>query len=108
MFDIGFSLTHFLSKTNHNEGLREDFLKLARCYWQAYRDQISPSFWDQLSEPRAVSHTLACLLARVHGRSPLEYLSETSRNQQTTSCLTLMNNPPNTIPELIAEFNQRL
>ena len=33
-------------------------------------------------EPRAVRHTLGCLLARVAGRSPLEYLDEPQRARQ--------------------------
>ena len=42
-------------------------------------------------------HTLACLLARVAGRSPLEYLDATERARQRDAVLRLMADPPGTI-----------
>jgi hypothetical protein len=39
-----------------------------------YFNEITPLGWNEI-EPRAVRHTLGCLLARVAGKSPLEYLT---------------------------------
>src|SRR5207253_6106542 len=68
-FDLGFSLAHLLSKAHHLADRRGDFTQAALLYWRAYAG-------ERQLEPRAVRHTLACLLARVAGRSPLEYLNE--------------------------------
>ncbi len=95
-FDIGFSLTHLLSKAHHLKARRADFAAAAQLYWTSYDDA---SF-----EPRAVRHTLACLLARVAGRSPLEYLNAAERGAQRSAVLSLIRNRPATISELIEGF----
>ena len=74
-FDLGFSLAHLLSKAHHLPHQRADFASAALVYWKAYDG-------DAELEPRVVRHTLGCLLARVAGRSPLEYLDEHERAQQ--------------------------
>jgi len=104
MFDIGFSLTHFLSKANHLPLHRKEFLQLAESYLQTYRQSIGPAIWNDNHESRAVRHTLACLLARVHGRSPLEYLSPAARERQASRVLQLMANPARRISALLTDF----
>ena len=59
-------------------------------------------------EPRAVRHTLACLLARIAGRSPLEYLDNTARLRQREAVLAIISNPPTNILDLINQFVARL
>lgn len=97
-FDIGFSMTHLLSKAHHLPAHRAELLQLARDYWATYRVHFEPPpGW----EARAVRHTLACLLARVRGKSPLEYLHETEQRHQLAFCLETMAHPPERIPKLI-------
>jgi aminoglycoside phosphotransferase (APT) family kinase protein len=108
-FDLGFSLTHLLSKAHHLR--RADFADAARRYWQTYSDVVGAQHAEDLADdvkPRAVRHTLACLLARVRGRSPLEYLSQTERDRQCAAVLPLMRNPPHTMPALIDAFIEGL
>ncbi|MBZ0299266.1 MAG: aminoglycoside phosphotransferase family protein [Anaerolineae bacterium] len=105
-FDLGFSLTHLLSKAHHLPAQREPFAQAARLYWQVYA-QAYPLVTMEL-EARAVRHTLACLLARVAGRSPLEYLSAEARTHQRRTAVDLMHAPTTTIPELIMAFIERL
>jgi 5-methylthioribose kinase len=104
-FDVGFSLTHLLSKAHHLREHRPLFAAAAKRYWGEYARDTSIA---ESIEGRAVRHTLACLLARVDGRSPLEYLNETERNSQRTAAVTLMADPPRTIPKLIDAFLERL
>jgi hypothetical protein len=59
-------------------------------------------------EARAVRHTLACLLARVDGRSPLEYLDEAARSRQRQAVLALLPAPPDAIPALVEQFIAKL
>ena len=89
-FDLGFSLAHLLSKAHHLRNDREQFAAAAKQYWRIYVDTIGDVPWRADLEPRAVRHTLACLLARCVGRSPLEYLSESERQKQREAVVQIM------------------
>ncbi|MDE2775663.1 MAG: aminoglycoside phosphotransferase family protein [Chloroflexota bacterium] len=106
-FDIGFSLTHFLSKAHHLPARRGAFLELARDYWRTYSEDLTAQLRENL-RPFAVKHTLACMLARVAGRSPLEYLDASEREGQKRIVLALMNQNINDIPSLIDAFGVEL
>jgi aminoglycoside phosphotransferase (APT) family kinase protein len=103
-FDLGFSLTHLLSKANHLRAQRAAFAAAAQQYWRIYQAQSANQPWSGELEPRAVRHTLACLLARVAGRSPLEYLTPEARARQHTVVVALMAAPPHTMPDLVERF----
>lgn len=107
-FDLGFSLTHLLSKAHHLAARRADFATAAHLYWQTYRATIGDLAWATGLEARAVRHTLACLLARVAGRSPLEYLSVQEQRQQRDAVVALIHAPPATVAALVTEFCQRI
>src|SRR5215208_8511495 len=107
-FDLGFSLTHFLSKAHHLPDIREDFADVARFYWATYREVVEDLPWAADIEQRAVCHTLGCLLARVAGRSPLEYLDESERARQREAMLALLQFPPESVPALVVDFVGRL
>jgi 5-methylthioribose kinase len=74
-FDVGFALTHFLSKAHHLPGARVRFAEASRVFWEAYWKEIVELDWAKTLEPKVVRHALGCLLARVAGKSPLEYLT---------------------------------
>jgi 5-methylthioribose kinase len=101
-FDLGFSLAHLLSKANHLPSHRSAFLEAALRYWEAYRESEGAGGCPPELEARAVRHTLGCLLARVDGRSPLEYLTEAGRTGQRRAVLSILNAPP---PELTVLFD---
>lgn len=103
-FDIGFSMTHLLSKAHHLREKRADFQQAALHYWQTYFAEIESLDWAKSLESRAVCHTLACLLARAAGRSPLEYLDQNARSRQRQAVLPLMADPPQYIPDVIDRF----
>ncbi len=103
-FDLGFSLTHLLSKAHHVPDHRAEFADAAREYWAIYAETAGNAEWACDLEPRAVRHTLCCLLARVAGRSPLEYLSPDERRRQRAAVLTLMTDPPTTVSDLTDRF----
>jgi 5-methylthioribose kinase len=95
-FDLGFSMTHFLSKAHHLRAHRGKFAEAAHLYWKSYDDNSC--------EERAVRHTLGCLLARVDGKSPLEYLDADERRRQRAAVLGLIAAPPSAMDELIERF----
>ena len=107
-FDLGFSLTHFLSKAHHLPALRREFASAALEYWRVYSEALGAPEWAADLEPRAVRHTLACLLARAVGRSPLEYLSPAERIRQRDVVLRFIPSVPATIADLISQFEEQL
>jgi len=107
-FDVGFSTAHLLSKANHLPALKGAFVRAAAESWGAYRREIDATSFGDSVEPRAVRHTLACLLARVEGRSPLEYLDERARQRQRVAAIALMEAPPVTMPALVTAWQERL
>lgn len=107
-FDLGFSLTHLLSKAHHLPEKREAFANAAQLYWATYYEEVKALPWTEDLEERAVRHTLGCLLARVAGRSPLEYLDEDELACQREAVLELMTDSPGNVPELVDSFVGRL
>ncbi len=107
-FDVGFGLTHFLSKAHHFPARRQEFADAARAFWRSYRAAIGDGSWQAGLEQFAVRHTLGCLLARVAGRSPLEYLDERERAVQQQVTVALMGEQPEATEALIEAFVERV
>ena len=107
-FDLGFSLTHFLSKAHHLPEKRKAFAQAARLHWSIYREEVGDLPWAKDLEKRAARHTLGCLLARVAGRSPLEYLNEEELARQREAVLALLGDQPGSVPRLVEDFVGRL
>jgi 5-methylthioribose kinase len=107
-FDVGFALTHFLSKAHHLPKERAHLASAAELFWQVYREEITRMNWARTLEPRVVRHTLGCLLARVAGKSPLDYLAPEEVTRQRDIVLALMVKPPTTVPDLMAEFVHKI
>jgi len=107
-FDLGFSLPHLLSKALHLAQHRSKFLAGAFEYWESYRAEARLTTWFEGLEIRAVMNTIACLLARTAGRSPLEYFSEEERGKQREAALNLIADRPASVPDLIDEFSNKI
>jgi 5-methylthioribose kinase len=107
-FDLGFSLTHFLSKAHHLPELWREFTEGALEYWRVYAETLGALPWAADLEQRAVRHTLGCLLARVAGRSPLEYLDVAERDRQRQAVLSIISAEPATIAGLVCMFEEKL
>lgn len=105
-FDLGFAQTHLLAKALHLPPKRSQFLKAVQLFWETYA-QTAPLLTHQPDyQARAVRQTLGCLLARVDGRSPLEYLDETERQLQRTLVLEMIQQPPTTVAQLVKQWGQ--
>ncbi len=78
-FDLGFFLSHLLLKairTSANDFVDyDDFIALIESFWTSYLDRqgLAARVRADLVR-RANRHTAACCLARVDGKSPVEYL----------------------------------
>ena len=107
-FDLGFSLTHLLSKGFHLKEHRLAFFEAAHQYWETYAAENGSTVWFSGVEGRTVNNTIACLLARTSGRSPLEYLSDDERHKQKEAALSLVARRPATVRTLADDFNQSI
>lgn len=102
-FDVGFAMTHFLSKAHHLPQLRKEFVKSAITFAVMY-EHFAAHLWNENLHHTCIRHTLACLLARVVGRSPLEYLDDVERDRQRRTVLLLMQDQPATLTDLVSRF----
>lgn len=84
-FDIGFFLSHLLLKTVMHHDRRSEAITPARQFWTVYNERLAavpaPSWLiDQSRDPsferQSVEHLAACMLARVDGKSRVDYLNE--------------------------------
>jgi 5-methylthioribose kinase len=107
-FDVGFSLTHLLSKAHHILEHRIEFLQAAHLYTKHYLEHLDGLEWRDRMEGRAVRHTIGCLLARVAGRSPLEYLTREERVRQREITRIFIQKPPRRLSNLITRFAEEL
>ncbi len=107
-FDLGFGMTHLLSKAHHLPDSRTAFGQATLDFWAHYQNALGDVPFAGALEPYAVRHTLGCLLARVAGRSPLEYLSKGEKQRQKEVVVELMNDQPRTVSQLVSRFTAGL
>jgi 5-methylthioribose kinase len=104
-FDIGFSMAHLISKARHLPASRTALIDAARTYWSAYLESVAPA--PIVDEAACVAHILGCVLARVAGRSQLEYLNENERRDQAHATVLMMRNPPHSVTDTLALLAQK-
>ncbi len=100
-FDLGFFLSHLLLKAIKCRDERARFFELTRAFWQGYRGAIAKitdraAAWGP--EPlmrRTIGHLGLCLIARIDGTSPVDYLNDEA-DRAAARCLAkrLLREPP--------------
>ena len=94
-FDLAFMLNHLLLKAVHLPASREAYERCAFAFWRAYHDEIAS---ELVLSPTYVLGQVACLmLARVDGKSPVEYLTEDGRARTRRLGEALITAPPDTL-----------
>ena len=78
--DLGLFLCHLLLKAVKNHDLRPKYFALTRAFWLAYAAEVRFRPVAEL-EARGIGHCAACLLARIDGTSPVDYLPEEPRRE---------------------------
>ncbi len=80
--DIGFFLSHLLLKALKRSYDRQRLLELTHRFWRGYRAETT--FLTAMEcERRGIEHCGVCLLARIDGTSPVDYLPEEEKRQAT-------------------------
>jgi 5-methylthioribose kinase len=87
-FDIGFFLSHLTLKGFRDEGR---CFALVTPFWDGYHAEAGPGHPD-LSE-RSTRHAAACMLARVDGTSPVDYLSDVDRARVRAVATEILTRP---------------
>jgi aminoglycoside phosphotransferase (APT) family kinase protein len=70
-FDAAFMLNHLLIKSVHNAARHGAYADAARTFWRAYDERVE---WD--CERETVRELGVLMLARVDGKSPVEYVDD--------------------------------
>ena len=104
-FDVAFCLNHFLLKSahmpKHNRDLMTSFLE----WTKAYRAFVT---WEPVAalESRVTSLLPGLALARVDGKSPVEYLGEMERQSVRNAAIRMLHDKPGTLEQLAARWTQ--
>jgi len=78
--DLGFFLSHLMLKAIKRAGERGRYFELTRAFWRGYRHEVAFRPLPELVE-RGIGHFGLCVLSRVDGTSPVDYLSEETQRR---------------------------
>jgi aminoglycoside phosphotransferase (APT) family kinase protein len=107
-FDTAFLLTHLLLKGLLHSDDPESLLALVPVFWDAYSATLNSPDAAEL-EARNVRLLLCLMLARVHGKSPVEYLPEPAKRDAVTGFARRhLPKPPPRLAEITGAWRQIL
>ncbi|QCD60216.1 phosphotransferase family protein [Streptomyces hawaiiensis] len=107
-FDLAFCVNHLLLKSLVVAGRRTDLLRSVHALAEAYLGRVD---WEPLTtlEGRAASLLPALLLARVDGKSPVEYLTDDRHRLFVRAVAsTLLRTPVATVAEVLDAWETAL
>ena len=101
-FDVAFCMNHLMLNWFHFRDTTNNLLLGVTELWEAYRPHIC---WEDASavEKRVCELLPALLLARVDGKSPVEYLDDENQNRVRRFAIAVLTDPPASL----AEFRSR-
>jgi aminoglycoside phosphotransferase (APT) family kinase protein len=104
-FDLAFCLNHFLLKAAHRPAGSTALLACFERFVAAYLPHVG---WESVDavQGRAAALLPGLALARVDGKSPVEYLSEPRRHVVREASLRLLRNPLPTLDMLAQRWAQ--
>jgi aminoglycoside phosphotransferase (APT) family kinase protein len=107
-FDIAFCLNHFLLKCLWTPEARDDFLVSFMAMASSYLSEVNWESSDKL-EARAASLLPGLFLARVDGKSPVEYITvEADKNRVRRCARTLLGSPPTRLAQAADAWKKEL
>jgi 5-methylthioribose kinase len=108
-FDLGFFLTHLVLKTFVAGPRAAEYLALIAAFRAAYDDQLLPVAGSaELAQlwQRTIGALSGCLLARVDGKSPVDYLAAPLAQVVRQTARQLLREPPADFDELLVRVTQ--
>lgn len=87
-FDLGFFMSHLALKAVHRPAAAQSMWQLAEVFWERYEATMRPMIGDSAFADllrRGAAHLAGCAWARIDGKSPAEYLSETREREAIRS-----------------------
>lgn len=106
-FDAGFLLSHLFLKAFHQPRYQESYFQAARAFWQSLREGAAVECGKEF-ETMAVRHLGGLMLARVDGKSPVEYLRDAPAKQQVRGLAKrILLKPAGRLEEAIAMANSQ-
>jgi len=102
-FDVAFCLNHFVLKAVHLPRVRRDLLRNALAFWASYAAQVSWEDEGQV-EARVCALMPALILARIDGKSPVEYLTEQERDRVRSISLDMLVTGEEHVDTLLDKF----
>ena len=99
-FDLAFLLNHLTLKAIHLPQMKAELVEASAIAWRAYRDYVD---WEDSRdlECRVSALLPSLMLARIHGKSPVEYLSKREAHTVLNAAETLLIDPPQNISEFL-------
>ncbi|HWJ72018.1 MAG TPA: aminoglycoside phosphotransferase family protein [Kaistia sp.] len=92
-FDVAFCLNHLVLKAVHVPAIRPALIEGIRRFWNAYAAHVTFEDAGAL-EARVAALLPALMLARIDGKSPVEYLGEAERERVRQLAIPLIASPP--------------
>lgn len=106
-FDLAFCLNHLVLKAIHLPNSCQQLLNSALRLWQEYQPHVD---WEAVNEleTRVCQLLPALMLARVDGKSPVEYLSALNQTRVRAIAIALIEAPCQSLPELCTLIQTKL
>jgi aminoglycoside phosphotransferase (APT) family kinase protein len=106
-FDLSFCLNHLILKAVHIENNRSSLLASVLQFWTAYAPHVT---WESAGElEKRVCRLLpAMLLARVDGKSPVEYLDADEQATVRSVSLALIRDPADSLAVFVERITLNL
>lgn len=100
-FDAAFCLNHLILKAIHVPAMQREYVQEAHRFWDFYAIQAN---WEPGRDlERRVARLLpALMLARVDGKSPVEYLGRTQREYVRALAISLLKQNTSQLSEIFA------
>jgi tRNA A-37 threonylcarbamoyl transferase component Bud32 len=108
VFDTAFLLNHLLLKALLHANAPDAMIESARIFWTTYAKALGARV-DARFESRTARLLLCLMLARVHGKSPVEYLPEAPQQRCVVEFVRAhLPRPPMPLADLMAAWREEL
>jgi aminoglycoside phosphotransferase (APT) family kinase protein len=104
-FDVAFCLNHFLLKAAHLPERARELMACCDAFAQAYWPHVQ---WEPRPglEARVATLLPALALARIDGKSPVEYLAAGQRDAVRRVAIALVQDPPSNLQDIVVRWTR--